>query len=173
MDDNDFPQKLAVQRESLRVLDEAVRNSPDNVTLRDLSRAGPPSSRGHTDRGRKGRGRSPRLSGFGSDHRTLLEARTRVAARAVRCRSNQRLALNAVTRARRADALVFAERALHTRENPSVDVPSVRAGPRGCSAMALTYAALPAGPVRQPGDREDALSSAAQSCRRVARGSVR
>ena len=33
MDDNDFLQKLAVQRESLRVLDEAVRNSPDNVTL--------------------------------------------------------------------------------------------------------------------------------------------
>ena len=33
MDDNDFLQKLAVQRESLRVLDEAVSISPDNVTL--------------------------------------------------------------------------------------------------------------------------------------------
>src|SRR4030095_5974788 len=33
MDDHDFLQKLAVQRESLRVLDEAARNSPDNVTL--------------------------------------------------------------------------------------------------------------------------------------------
>jgi hypothetical protein len=73
-------------------------------------------------------------------------------------RSTQRLALNAVTRARRADALVFAERALHTRENPSADAPSVRAGPRGRSAMGLTYAALLRSPVRQPGDREDALS---------------
>ena len=33
MDDNDFLQKLAVQRESLRVLDEAARISPKNVTL--------------------------------------------------------------------------------------------------------------------------------------------
>ena len=33
MDDSDLPQKLGVQRESLRVLDEAFRISPDNVSL--------------------------------------------------------------------------------------------------------------------------------------------
>ena len=33
MDDSDLPQKLAVQRESLRVLDEAARISPKNLTL--------------------------------------------------------------------------------------------------------------------------------------------
>jgi hypothetical protein len=66
--------------------------------------------------------------------------------------------LNAVARAHRADALAFAERALHTAEHPSSDAPSVRAGPRGRSAMGLTYAALLGSPVQQPGDREDALS---------------
>ena len=73
-------------------------------------------------------------------------------------RSNQRLALNAVARARRADALTFAERALQTSDNPPSVAPSVRAGPRGCSVMGLTYAALLHSPVRQPGDRENALS---------------
>ena len=33
MDDSDLPQKLAVQRESLRVLDEAAKTSPNNLTL--------------------------------------------------------------------------------------------------------------------------------------------
>jgi eukaryotic-like serine/threonine-protein kinase len=73
-------------------------------------------------------------------------------------RANQRLALNAVARAHRADALSFAERALHAGEHGTANAPSVRGGPRGYSAMGLTYAALLRSPVRQPGDRQDALS---------------
>jgi TPR repeat protein len=73
-------------------------------------------------------------------------------------RANQRLALNAVARGRRADALAFAGRVLETGENPPTDASSARVVPRAQSAMGLTYAALAGSPVRQPGDREDALS---------------
>ena len=157
IDDDDLLQKLAVQRESLRVLDEAVRNSPDNVTPQ-IYRALVRLHLGDTLTA-AGKVEDARLAYLDSaaitepflklGHASLL---------VLFMRSNQRLALNAVTRARRADALVFAERALHTRESPSADAPSVQAGPRGRSAMGLTYAALLRSPVRQPGDREDALS---------------
>ena len=157
MDDNDFLQKLAVQRESLRVLDEAVRNSPDNVTPQ-IYRALVRLHLGDTLTA-AGKVEDARLAYLDSAAITEPSLKLGHASLLVLfMRSNQRLALNAVTRARRADALVFAERALHTRESPSADAPSVRAGPRGRSAMGLTYAALLRSPVRQPGDREDALS---------------
>jgi tetratricopeptide (TPR) repeat protein len=157
MDDNDFLQKLAVQRESLRVLDEAVRNSPDNVTPQ-IYRALVHLHLGDTLTA-AGKVEDARLAYLDSAAITAPSLKLGHAPQLVLfIRSNQRLALNAVTRARRADALMFAERALHTRESPSADAPSVRAGPRGCSAMGLTYAALLRSPVRQPGDREDALS---------------
>jgi len=157
MDDNDFLQKLAVQRESLRVLDEAVRNSPDNVTPQ-IYRALVHLHLGDTLTA-AGKVEDARLAYLDSAAITAPSLKLGHARQLVLfIRSNQRLALNAVTRARRADALMFAERALHTRESPSADAPSVRAGPRGCSAMGLTYAALLRSPVRQPGDREDALS---------------
>jgi tetratricopeptide (TPR) repeat protein len=157
MDDNDFLQKSAVQLESLRVLDEAARNSPDNVTLQ-INRALVRLHLGDT-RTAAGKLEDARLAY--RDSAAITEPSLKLGHASLLVlfmRSNQRLALNAVARARRADALAFAERALHTRENPSADAPSVRAGPRGRSAMGLTYAALLRSPVRQPGDRENALS---------------
>jgi hypothetical protein len=73
-------------------------------------------------------------------------------------RANQRLALNAVARGRRAEALAFAERVLETGEHPPTDASSARVLPRARSAMGLTFAALASSPVRQVGDREEALA---------------
>ena len=72
--------------------------------------------------------------------------------------TNQRLALNAVARGRRAEALEFAGTALHAGENPPPGSGPLRALPRGLSAMGLTYAALMRSPLRVPSDRKDALS---------------
>ena len=66
--------------------------------------------------------------------------------------------MNAVARARRTDALRFAERVLRASEDPPAGGPSARVCPRGRSAMGLTYAALLRSPVREPDDREHALS---------------
>jgi tetratricopeptide (TPR) repeat protein len=71
--------------------------------------------------------------------------------------ANQRLALNAVARGRRGEALEFAGRALHAGEDPPGSGP-LRALPRGLSAMGLTYAALLQSPLRTASDRKDALS---------------
>ena len=72
--------------------------------------------------------------------------------------ANQRLALNAVARGRRGEALQFAETAWHAGENPPPGSGPLRALPRGLSAMGLTYAALMRSPVRVASDRKDALS---------------
>ena len=157
MDDQDLTQKLAVQRESLQVLDEAARMNQHDVTLHvhralvHLHLGDTLTAAGKIDDARLAYLDSAAISEpyLKLGHASLL---------VTFMRANQRLALNAVARAHRADALAFAERALHTAEHPSADGSSVRAGPRGCSAMGLTYAALLRSPVQQPGDREDALS---------------
>jgi eukaryotic-like serine/threonine-protein kinase len=157
MDDSDLPQKLAVQRESLRVLDEAARISPANVTLH-IYRALVHLHLGDSLTAAR-KVEDARLAYLESAaiSEPYLE-RGHASLFVLFMRANQRLALNAVARSRRADALKFAERALHAGEDPPADAPSVRAGPRGRSAMGLTYAALLDSPVRQPGDRENALS---------------
>jgi eukaryotic-like serine/threonine-protein kinase len=157
MDDNDLTQKLAVQRESRHVLDEAARTSPNNVTLQiyravvDLHLGDSLTAAGKVEDARLAYLESAAISEryVALGHASLL---------VTFMRANQCLALNAVARARRADALAFAERALHTGENPPADVPSARAGPRARSTMGLTYAALLRSPVRQPGDRDNAVS---------------
>jgi hypothetical protein len=73
-------------------------------------------------------------------------------------RANQRLALNAVARGRRTEALTFAGRVLEVGENPPTSAPSARAQPRARSAMGLTYAALASSRVGEPADREQARS---------------
>ena len=157
MDDSDLPQKLAVQRESLRVLDEAARISPDNVTLH-IYRAlvhlhiGESFTTGRQfEDARRAYQESAAISEpyLGRGHASLF---------VMFMRANQRLALNAVARARRADALKFAELVLRASEAPPSNAPSVRAGPRGRSAMGLTYAALLNSRVTEQGDRQNALS---------------
>ena len=152
-----IPQKLAVQRESLRVLDEAARISPDNLTLH-IYRAlvhlhiGESFTAGRQfEDARRAYQESAAISEryLGRGHASLF---------VMFMRANQRLALNAVARARRADALKFAELVLRASETPPSNAPSVRAGPRGRSAMGLTYAALLNSLVAERGDRENALS---------------
>jgi hypothetical protein len=73
-------------------------------------------------------------------------------------RSTGKLALNAVARSQRTEALDCARRALRAAESPPAGATPIRAVPRGLSAMGLTYAALHRSPLRSPGDREQALS---------------
>ena len=73
-------------------------------------------------------------------------------------RANQRLALNAVARGQRAEAISHAERVRQLSEKPPTEVPSVRLIPRVRSVMGLTYAALAGSRVSQAGDRKDAVS---------------
>jgi hypothetical protein len=73
-------------------------------------------------------------------------------------RSTGKLALNAVARSQRGEALDCARRALRAAENPPTGASTLRAAPRGLSAMGLTYAALLRSPLRAAGDREQALS---------------
>ena len=156
MDDDDLPQKLAVQRESLHVLDEAARISPKNVALqinRALVNLHLGDSLTAAEKFEDARFAYLDSVAISEPYLKLGHASLLV----MFMQANQRLALNAVSQARRTDALAFAERALHTEENRSADAPSVLAGPRGRSAVGLTYAALLRSPVRQPGDREEAL----------------
>src|SRR5262249_45094435 len=69
---------------------------------------------------------------------------------------NERLALNAVARGHRGEALDFARRALTASESPPPGSGPLRAAPRGLSAMALTFAALAQSNLRAAGDREEA-----------------
>ena len=73
-------------------------------------------------------------------------------------RANQKLAVNAVARGKRADAMAFAERTLKLSENPPPKASGAHALPRGMSAMGLTYAALYNSSSRKPGDLELARS---------------
>ena len=71
--------------------------------------------------------------------------------------ANRKLALNAVARGHRGEALDFARRALDTGQHPPPGSGPLRALPRGLSAMALTYAALLRSPLQAATDRQDAL----------------
>ncbi len=157
MDDSNPAEKLAVQKESLRVLDEAAKVSPTNVSLQ-IYRALVQQHIGDSldAAGNLGEARLRYLESAGTAerHLTLGDASLLV----LFIQANQRLALNAVARARRAEALAFAERALKIGESPPTGAVSARAVPRGRSVMGLTYEALLRSPVGQPGDRELALS---------------
>jgi eukaryotic-like serine/threonine-protein kinase len=153
----DLPAKLAVQRQALQVLDEAARISPKNLSLQiyralvHLHIGESLAAAGQLEDAGRAFGDSAAISEpyLKLGHTSLL---------VMFMRANQRLALNAVARGQRENALAFAERVLHASENPPADVLSVRAVPRGRSAMGLTFAALLQSPVQQPADRENALS---------------
>ena len=157
MDDSDLHGKLAVQRESLRVLDEASRVSPGNASLH-LYRALVHLHLGET----------LTVAGMVDDaKRSFLDSlaiaepfmkRGHTALVVMFMRANQRLALNAVARGQRAEALSHAERVRQLSEKPPTEVPSVRLIPRVRSVMGLTYAALAGSRVSQAGDRKDAVT---------------
>ena len=157
MDDRDPGAKLAVQQESIRVLEDAAKINPGNVALKiylalvnqhlgDLYTAAADTGTAHQAYLRSADSAS---SGMKSGHASL---------QILFIHANQRLALNAVARGRRAEALEFAGTALHAGESPSPGSGPTRALPRGLAAMGLTNAALMRSPLRAPSDRKDALS---------------
>jgi eukaryotic-like serine/threonine-protein kinase len=156
MDDRDPSAKLAVQQESIRVLEDAAKISPGNLSLKIyLALVTAHLGDSYTAAAKSGdaydayvRSANIASSGMESGHASL---------RILFIQANQRLALSAVDRGRRGDALDFARRALHAGENPPPGSGSLRALPRGLSAMGLTYAALQRSPFRAASDQKDAV----------------
>jgi serine/threonine protein kinase len=72
--------------------------------------------------------------------------------------SSRKLGLNAIAQGHREEALDFARRALQASSKASPGAASKFLGPRGLSAMALTYAELLHSPLRQSDDRGQAIS---------------
>ena len=156
MDDGDHAEKRAVQQESIRILEDAARTSPGNVspkiylTLLNQHLGDSFQATRNLAAARDAYLQSAEIAGAAmkSGHSTL---------HIMFIQSNQRLALNAVARGRRGEALDFAGRALQAGENPPPGSGPLRSVPRGLSAMALTYAALAHSDIGAAGDRGDAL----------------
>ncbi|HMF95214.1 MAG TPA: protein kinase [Vicinamibacterales bacterium] len=156
MDDSDVAAKRAVQQESIRVLEGAAKISPGDVspkiylTLLNQHLGDSFTTTGDLEAARTAYRKSADIAGAGrgSGHSAL---------HIMFIQTNQRLALNAVARGQRDEALDFARRALQAGENPPPGSGPLRAMPRGLSAMALTYAALARSGVRLSGDRDAAL----------------
>jgi len=157
MDDRDPAAKVAAQQESIRVLEDAAKVSPGNMSLKiylalvnehlgDSYTAAADMRAAHAAYLRSA---DIAASGMSSGH---------VSVHILFIQASQRLALNAVARGRRGEAPGFAGRAMHAGENPPSGSGPVRALPRGLSAMGLTYAALLSSPLRAATDRADAVS---------------
>jgi hypothetical protein len=172
MDGNDCRQKLAVQRERLRMLDELGRRSPHDMTLRtDRAIAHLDVGNTLTAAGEVDNAHLAYLNSAAMAEPSLAHGDATLLVMFIR--ANQRLALNAVARGRRADALAFAVCALDAGDSSSADARMLRAGQRGVSAMGLTYAALVRSQVGEPGDRQNALRwlrEAAQGWRKAQPG---
>ena len=153
MDDNDIPAKLAVQRESLGVLEKALKISPTNVTLLvyraliNLHLGDTLAAGGQVEASRDAYLNAVAIAepGLKFGHASVF---------VMLMRANQKLAINSVARGYRADALAFAERTLKLSENPPAKVAATHTTQRGLSAMGLTYAALHGSSLRKPGDQE-------------------
>jgi eukaryotic-like serine/threonine-protein kinase len=156
MDDRDLAPKLAVQRESIRVLEDAATISPENVALRiylalvnqHLGDSFTTASDIAAARDAYLKSADVAASGMKSGHVSL---------HILFIQSTRKLALNAVARGRRGEALDSARRALDAGQHPPPGSGPLRALPRGLSALALTYASLLGSPLRVATDREDAL----------------
>jgi eukaryotic-like serine/threonine-protein kinase len=156
MDDRDRAAKLAVQRESIRVLDDSARISPDNVspkiylTLENQHLGDSLAAAGDIGGAYDAYVKSADIAaaamktGHASFHTLFLV-------------TGHRLAINAVSRGRRDEAIDWARRVLQAGETPPSGGGRVRSLARGQSAMALTYAALAQSPVAATGDRDAAI----------------
>ena len=153
------------------MLDEAFRISPTNVSLQiyralvHLHLGESLTAAGAIDEARRAYLASVAISepSLKLGHASLL---------VMFMRANERLALNAVAREHRAEALAFAGRVLEIGEHPLTDAPSARVVPRARSAMGLTLAALAAAPCGSRGPGGGPVL-AAQGAGRLAGGCVR
>ena len=157
MDDGDLEAKVAAHRESLRVLDNVARISPTNVSLQ-LYRAYGNQQLGDT---LKMSGNHEAAEKAYADAGAIAESSRKsgqIAFVTLVVMSNLRLAQNSIARAHRGEALVFARRAFEASTELPHGTVSPFMAPRGLAAMGLTYAALARSPLRQPNDRDQALS---------------
>jgi eukaryotic-like serine/threonine-protein kinase len=157
MDDGDLEAKVAAYRESLRVLDNVARISPTNVSLQ-LYRAYGNQQLGDT---LKMSGNHEAAEKAYEDAGAIAESSRKsgqIAFVTLVVMSNLRLAQNSIARAHRGEALVFARRAFEASTELPHGTVSPFMAPRGLAAMGLTYAALARSPLRQPNDRDQALS---------------
>jgi len=157
IDDRDRATKLAVQKESIRVLEDAARISPGNTSLKIyLALVNQHLGDSFTAAADLAAARAAYLNSVNFAESAVKTGH--VSLHILFIQTHQRLALNAVGRGSRAEALDHAQRALHAGENPPPGSGSLWALPRGLSAMALTYAALLRSPLRVASDRADALA---------------
>jgi tetratricopeptide (TPR) repeat protein len=157
MEDRDLQAKAEVERESLRILDNLARISPQNVS-HQVYRAYVNQQLGDTltlagdIRGAEAAySASASIADSGRKSGQISFLTTYVL-------SSLKFAQNAIARGRRAEALELAQRAYDATRNLPAGATSPFTEPRGFGAMGLTYASLSRSPLRQPGDREQALS---------------
>jgi eukaryotic-like serine/threonine-protein kinase len=156
MDDGDLPGKIAVQRESLQVLEQASAISPSDVSLQIYRSV----VAQHMGDAFTAMGDRQLAQAAYRDSVAIAEATMRLGNSATLIlfvQSSRKLALNAVGLGSRREALDFAARALDMAQHPPAGAsPSSRIIPRGLSAMGLTYAALLGSRLHEAGDREQA-----------------
>ena len=157
IEDRDHDAKRAVQQASIHVLEEAARVSPGNISLKiylslvyqhlgDSWTAARDVVAAHDAYVKS---EAVASTGMQSGHAALYLLFIQI---------HHKLALNAVLRGHRAEALALARRAFEAGQNPPQGSGPLRALPRGLSAMALTYTALLRSPLRTSSDRQDALT---------------
>jgi eukaryotic-like serine/threonine-protein kinase len=157
MEDRDLKAKLAEERESLRVLNDLARTSPQNMSL-EIYRAFVNQLLGDTLM------QAGDLTGAGdaySESVALADAGRKsgqISFVTTFVLSNLKLAQNAVARGHRAEALDRAQRAYEATMNSTAGAKSPFTEARGLGAMGLVHASLARSPLRQPGDRDQALS---------------
>jgi tetratricopeptide (TPR) repeat protein len=157
MDDSDLQAKAAAHRESLQVLNKVAHISPSDLSLQ-MYRA----------YGNQQLGDTLKMSGdlTGAEKAYAETASIADSARksgqvgfaTLFLLSNLKLAQNSVARGHRGEALQFAHRAFEASTNLPHGAVSPFMASRGLGALGLTYAALARSPLRQPGDRDQAVS---------------
>jgi tetratricopeptide (TPR) repeat protein len=157
MDDGDPRTKVVVQQESIRVLEDAAKINPGNVSVKiylalvnqhlgDALTAVADVEHAHQAYLKSS---AAAESGLATGHVSL---------RTLFVQTNKRLALNAVARGCRAEALDFGQRSLQAGENPSAAQGPTRLAQRGLSAIGLTYEALSRSRMRDVDDRDRAAA---------------
>jgi tetratricopeptide (TPR) repeat protein/tRNA A-37 threonylcarbamoyl transferase component Bud32 len=157
MDDRDPRAKLVVQQESIRVLEDAAKINPGNVSVKiylalvnqHLGDAFTAAADVEHAREAYLKSSAAAESGLPTGHVSL---------RTLFIQTNKRLALNAVARGRRAEALDFGQRSLQAGENQPPGQGPTRLAQRGLSAIGLTYEALSRSRVRDVDDGDRAAS---------------
>ena len=157
IDDNDPKAKASAYRESLQVLQQVALTSPNDLSIQL-----------YLAFGNQQLGDTLKMSGdFAGAEKAYSEAATiadsarksgQISFVTTFVLSNLKLAQVSVARGHRSQALEFAKRGFEASTNVPRGAVSPFLGPRGLGAMGLTYSGLANSPLRQSGDREQAVS---------------